>query len=75
MKHFLLVLIIASFSTTAFAAGSKSRLGIEGTDEVFQLCEQLGATDGTTILVEQCTNEDNCIVIKVDCALTDDPPK
>lgn len=71
MKRIFLALIIALFSTSGFAAGGKQRLGSEAIDEVYQLCQQLGAEDGT-ITVEQCTSPTNCVVIKVDCSLSDE---
>lgn len=72
MKRFFFVLMIALFSTASFAEGLKQRLADPAITEVYQLCEQLGVEDGTTITVEQCTNPDRCIVIRVDCSLHDD---
>ena len=76
MKRFLAVLIIALISTSSFAAGGmvqwKNRLADDDITEVYQLCQQLGVEDGTTIEVEQCANEEHCVVIKVDCSLHDD---
>ena len=76
MKRFLAVLIIALMSTSSFAAGGmnqlKYRLADDDITEVYQLCEQLGVGDGTTIEVEQCANDEHCVVIKVDCSLYDE---
>ena len=76
MNRFLVALIIALISTSSFAAGGmnqlKKRLADDDITEVYQLCQQLGVDDGTTIEVEQCANEEHCVVIKVDCSLYDE---
>lgn len=76
MKRFLVVLMSALISTSSFAAGGmnqlKKRLADDDITEVYQLCQQLGVDDGTTIEVEQCANEEHCVVIKVDCSLYDE---
>ena len=76
MKRFLAVLVIALISTSSFAAGGmnqlKKRLADDDITEVYQLCQQLGVEEGTTIEVEQCANEEHCVVIKVDCSLHDE---
>ena len=76
MKRFLVALTIALMSTSSLAAGGmnqlKHRLADDDITEVYQLCQQLGVEDGTTIEVEQCANEEHCVVIKVDCSLHDD---
>ena len=73
MKGFVAALTIACFSTAAFGAGGKHRLAEDAIDEVYQLCQQLGAGERTTVTVEECVNEDSCVVIKVDCSLAVDP--
>ena len=76
MKRFLAVMIIALISTSSLAAGGmnqlKKRIADDDITEVYQLCDQLGVGDGTTIEVEQCANEDHCVIIKVDCSLVDE---
>jgi outer membrane murein-binding lipoprotein Lpp len=76
MKRFLAVMIIALISTSTFASGGmnqlKKRIADDDITEVYQLCDQLGVDAGTTIEVEQCANEDQCVVIKVDCTLVDE---
>ena len=76
MKRFLAVLIIALVSTSSFAAGGmnqlKQRLADDDITEVYQLCDQLGVGEGTTIEVEQCANDEHCVVIKVDCSRQDE---
>ena len=72
MRRFLLVSIVALFSTAGFASGGQNRLGDVGITEVYQLCDQLGVEDGATITVEQCANVDHCVVVKVDCSLHDE---
>ena len=71
---FVVLTIFAFGSLGAQASGGKNRLGDDEITEVYQLCQQLGVGDDTTITVEQCTNEDRCIVIKVDCSIDDPPP-
>ena len=76
MKRFLAVMIIALISTSSLAAGGmnqlKKRIADDDITEVYQLCDQLGVGDGATIEVEQCANEDHCVIIKVDCSLVDE---
>ena len=69
MKRFGLFVVLLLFSVMVFGAGGKERLGNpEDISEIFQLCQQLGVDENTTITVEECT-EAGCTTYKVVCSL------